>query len=344
MANNMLVMAEAEDRERGTQLKCKREIEPEKPLKLGERMVTLLSPLFAIVAPSDGCFAARPLIPAFPSLCFCRAIPASLSTLTSQAMERERGLETSIPKSNIGHKLLAAMGYKEVLLPPYLSSALSCVSHHLLSLLLCALLLFCLLLALYCVLLSPCLSSPLILQGEGVGKRKEGRVVPIIGDVKAGRGGLGRDAHVLDQQRVVMERTLAQANAHVKHFRSNKRGNVLLRLLVSDRGRAVRVCESLDRREGIIDNELWASEIVEEGGKITDPVLNREERREAMMAEVAARPTAEDINRELVPLLTYLRERHRYCIFCSIEFESKEDLRGNCPGPLRSEHDDIDDD
>lgn len=149
-------------------------------------------------------------------------------------MERERGLETSIPKTNVGHKLLAAMGYKD---------------------------------------------------GEGIGKHKEGIVVPLTADVKTGRGGLGRASQVLEQQRAAMERTLEQANAHVRHFRSNKRGDMLLRQLERDLPTAVRLCESLDRRKGITDNELWAnkSEVHEESGKITDSpegIRSREERME----------------------------------------------------------------
>jgi hypothetical protein len=88
-------------------------------------------------------------------------------------------------------------------------------------------------------------------------------------------------------------------------------------------------------------------EAAEEGAKITDPfegIRSREDRLEEAKAEAAARLTAENINSKLVPLLTYLRERHRYCLYCSIAFESDEDLQRSCPGGLRPEHDDLDDD
>ena len=39
-------------------------------------------------------------------------------------------------------------------------------------------------------------------------------------------------------------------------------------------------------------------------------------------------------------LLEYLRSKYAYCYYCSIEFDSEDDMKANCPGPTSEDHDD----
>lgn len=205
------------------------------------------------------------------------------------AEERNKGLEQSIPKTNIGHKMLAAMGYKE---------------------------------------------------GQGIGKREEGRIVPVAVTVKAGRAGLGREAQVVHKQRAHMAKQRAQTQSHLSRFRSRARAEATLRKQEKDIPTARRVCETLDRRKGVQDNPLWIDPHAREEGKITDPFEDQNYLlRQDGSKELEAGMSPKEIDEALTMLLRYLRDAHQYCLHCGIEFKDQKDMLSNCPGIQAADHD-----
>lgn len=42
----------------------------------------------------------------------------------------------------------------------------------------------------------------------------------------------------------------------------------------------------------------------------------------------------------LFQIIDYLRGKYLYCIYCAFTATDEEDLRTNCPGPYRLDHDD----
>lgn len=44
----------------------------------------------------------------------------------------------------------------------------------------------------------------------------------------------------------------------------------------------------------------------------------------------------EDILKDVIG---YLREQYKYCFWCSIQFDSSQDLADNCPGETEDCHD-----
>lgn len=50
----------------------------------------------------------------------------------------------------------------------------------------------------------------------------------------------------------------------------------------------------------------------------------------------------EDITEEkLNNIITYLRAKYLYCVYCAITGENETDLETNCPGPNREDHEDM---
>ncbi|CAJ1407736.1 unnamed protein product [Effrenium voratum] len=74
---------------------------------------------------------------------------------------------------------------------------------------------------------------------------------------------------------------------------------------------AEKVVENLDRRTGLGSSSLWP----------------RRPEQDAQAAEARLRQ-----------LLTHLRTRHRYCLYCGRNFDSPTDLLKNCPGFSQEEH------
>ena len=38
-------------------------------------------------------------------------------------------------------------------------------------------------------------------------------------------------------------------------------------------------------------------------------------------------------------VLSYLRDKHAYCFWCGVKYESEEDMQSQCPGPDEDDHD-----
>jgi len=38
-------------------------------------------------------------------------------------------------------------------------------------------------------------------------------------------------------------------------------------------------------------------------------------------------------------VLSYLREKHAYCFWCGVKYDSEEEIESQCPGPNEDDHD-----
>jgi len=100
---------------------------------------------------------------------------------------------------------------------------------------------------------------------------------------------------------------------------------------------AERVCTELDERAGIGDNELLRPPEDSEGREGDE--LPAERAWPTFQDECNSAAAGKDPFR-LLQLLLYLRETHRYCLFCATRFDDLDDLERNCPGTLEEDHDD----
>lgn len=58
----------------------------------------------------------------------------------------------------------------------------------------------------------------------------------------------------------------------------------------------------------------------------------------AQSAAVSASESPESEEVRLLDLLSYLRDMHRYCLYCGCQYSTQEELVNSCPGNLRNEH------
>jgi len=226
------------------------------------------------------------------------------------AKTREEGLSTPVAKSNIGHKLMTKMGYKE---------------------------------------------------GMGLGPKKGGISTPVDINLKADRGGLGRDTLVKEAKKELENRKKSNEQVTREIFRSHQKFQLSERKVRSDLTKARVVIESLDTQVEIPEHNLWP------------PKQTQEELEEDETSEFEHRPLTveeqEDKAHKLVrvnddeletprivtnnesngvsfavvlgdlnKVLTYLREKHFYCYYCSIKFDGTEDMAKSCPGPTEQDH------
>lgn len=202
--------------------------------------------------------------------------------------------------------------------------------------------------------------------GSALGKQKGGIVEPIAVTVKSDRAGLGRQAVLDDLQhrkRVMFaarQRLRAEnAAASAEEFRQRMRDKMADRHVSTDLARSQRVCQQLD--EGInvetpaepwfwplpldtseevtttpddssIATETTCAEIGQRNGNNTSAFSQSEQQN-------AEESSAFSPNEQLDLLTHYLRSTHCYCIWCGCSFDGADDLKDQCPGNTRQDHD-----
>ncbi|XP_038073145.1 G patch domain-containing protein 11-like [Patiria miniata] len=179
-------------------------------------------------------------------------------------------------------------------------------------------------------------------QGMGMGKKESGRSEPIPVEIKTGRGGLGRETEIKDQQ----ERRRLQYQQAVKHRAAREleyRQDFMQRMsnkfsdkeTEKDLDKSQKACEHLDRLQGVeepVEPWYWPkppAEVLEE-----DEEEEEEEEEEEKEEPGSQIPAAE----KLAHLTSYLRRRHRYCIWCGTSFDDNKDFEDNCPGETAEDH------
>jgi len=240
----------------------------------------------------------------------CNLTKMKKSKAVLESEKREEGLQKSLDSSNKGFALLAKMGYKP---------------------------------------------------GDSLGKSNTGIVEPIGIEVKNNRGGLGAEKAIKQIQetkaklRTARKKTSNLAPISAEDFRASQSKKIKAKRVEGDLYRAQKATRQLDMSKEFtepIESWFWPKVVQDatdeaendlEEPKIKDITFedqihaedNLDEIEEEEEEEVEIPPD------EMLKIITeYLRTEYLFCIWCGITFENAEDLKSNCPGNSRDDHDD----
>nr|XP_023021336.1 G patch domain-containing protein 11 [Leptinotarsa decemlineata]XP_023021337.1 G patch domain-containing protein 11 [Leptinotarsa decemlineata]XP_023021338.1 G patch domain-containing protein 11 [Leptinotarsa decemlineata]XP_023021340.1 G patch domain-containing protein 11 [Leptinotarsa decemlineata]XP_023021341.1 G patch domain-containing protein 11 [Leptinotarsa decemlineata]XP_023021342.1 G patch domain-containing protein 11 [Leptinotarsa decemlineata] len=174
--------------------------------------------------------------------------------------------------------------------------------------------------------------------GGALGKSRSGIREPIDIIHKQGTSGIGRETHLKEVFRKRNEQKIQNVQFCEERFRFAVKERKNLSQIKKDFFKAQKVCEELDFRSKIedpIEDFFWTKETIKKKRKIqkadtTDSDSSEEDDEFEMYI------TEEN----LFAIITYLRRKHLYCLYCCITGTDTEDLKENCPGPYRIDHDD----
>ncbi|KAJ3156384.1 G patch domain-containing protein 11 [Geranomyces variabilis] len=143
-------------------------------------------------------------------------------------------------------------------------------------------------------------------------------------------------------------------------FRLQKRQRLTEAKTMRALRKARRICETLDEAAGIQRHLLWLpdeppsrdaeDEIGASGrGETTlerlverecyEREFEKEHQQELEKLELEVDPFAElEPTVQLAAVSSYLRELHRYCIWCGMAYQTSEELRDLCPGETEDDH------
>ncbi|KAK6017672.1 g-patch domain protein [Ostertagia ostertagi] len=189
---------------------------------------------------------------------------------------------------------------------------------------------------------------------------------PLPVEVKSTRTGLGH-ANEQEQQAKLriqreMERMKRRAEQHVElteEYRKRKRGISSTKDLIRDILASRKICVELDLRINMelpevpwfwksyykrsnVDDVVVASSCDEGGDCDDDLKFYYANGKEAPQEERFDELPNEILQERLFHITGYLRDAHRYCIWCGCQFENFEELESYCPGQDRQAHDSID--
>ncbi|XP_071547481.1 G patch domain-containing protein 11-like [Panulirus ornatus] len=169
--------------------------------------------------------------------------------------------------------------------------------------------------------------------GTSLGKQSQGRLEPVPVEMKSDRVGLGWQQMIAEHRR---KRELRKQQKRDKHsvetdpekFRARMRSQRQEKFLHHDLMKSQRVCYEMDSKQNLtepIESWFWPSFEEEEW-------CEEEEEEEC---DVEYEP-----EEQLNILTDYLRSTYMYCIWCCTVYDDERDLKQNCPGPTRADHDD----
>ncbi|XP_044764789.1 G patch domain-containing protein 11 [Coccinella septempunctata] len=177
-------------------------------------------------------------------------------------------------------------------------------------------------------------------QGEGLGKSGAGLREPINIVVRQGTSGLGRESHqqeIWNRRREMKSKKICDRE---NKFRITNREKKRLQILRSDFFNAQRVCEELDyriHRSDPVEDFYWTKKTIKKKRKEErqNIIQDEEEDEDSDDEEFETQINEENLN----AIINYLRNKHLYCLYCIMTGTNDEDLRENCPGPYRIDHD-----
>lgn len=179
--------------------------------------------------------------------------------------------------------------------------------------------------------------------GKGLGKLGEGRTEPVSVELKADRGGLGRDAaikEIMTRKLTILARKISNqsSSSNLTEFRNRMKDQATQRLVTADLKKSQRMCQNLDEEKGTdkpAEPWFWPEKEPEE--ESDKKKLKLEEEVEAEKPEESEDDQLEPMEK-LELLTTYLRKVHIYCIWCGTLYNDDQDLSSNCPGLTREDH------
>ena len=174
--------------------------------------------------------------------------------------------------------------------------------------------------------------------GQSLGKTKDALTEPIPLEVKNDRHGLGhatelkrKAEELLESHRLESKKRKEQESSLLDAYRSRKRDAAVLRRTETDLRASAQACMDCDIQEGLLKPPViwfWPS------GSVPEPV-----------DPLTDLPIPHDYEDDIDPgtklqiLTSYLRDNHRYCVWCGRKFDSQEVMARYCPGTTRSCHD-----
>lgn len=174
--------------------------------------------------------------------------------------------------------------------------------------------------------------------GDSLGKSRSGLKEPIDIVLRQGTSGVGRESHIKD----VLSKKQQQKIKNLKHyetqFRLANKERKNLSQIRKDFFKAQKVCEELDFRSKIkdpVEDFFWTKETIKKRRKIDKECLDDTDSSDED-DEFEQYITEEN----LFAIIDYIRSKHLYCLYCVITGIDMEDLKENCPGPYRMDHDD----
>lgn len=175
--------------------------------------------------------------------------------------------------------------------------------------------------------------------GTSLGKESQGRLEPVAVEVKSDRMGLGWQQMIADhrkklQQRKQHKHQRQRMETDPEKFRQRLYNQRQEKFLQQDLMKSQRVCHQLDSKKDLsepAESWFWPSYILK--GRDEDAEEDEEEDEEEEDIEF-------EPEEQLNILTSYLRATYCYCIWCGTVYDDERDLKQNCPGPTRADHDD----
>lgn len=176
--------------------------------------------------------------------------------------------------------------------------------------------------------------------GTSLGKEGQGLLEPVVVGLKQDRVGLGWQQMISDYKKKRQERKLKKKEEIVvdpEVYRARMRSQRVEKFLQRDLMKSQRVCYQMDSKENITEPEevwFWPS------------YTQAQEEEEEYFEEGEGEEEEEEEEWEFEPqeqlniLTAYLRSQYLYCLWCGTVFDDERDLKLNCPGPTREDHDD----
>ncbi|XP_068223608.1 G patch domain-containing protein 11 [Palaemon carinicauda] len=173
--------------------------------------------------------------------------------------------------------------------------------------------------------------------GTSLGKEGQGRLEPVSVDLKQDRVGLGWQQMIVDYKKKKEERKMKKNTQQVtdpEEYRARKRNERLEKSLMHDLRKSQRICYEMDSKESITEpEETWFWPFYTQ--ELDEEEYEEEEDEEELEYDF-------EPQEKLTILTLYLRTQYFYCLWCGTVFDDERDLKQNCPGPTRVDHDDDD--
>ncbi|CAG9760352.1 unnamed protein product [Ceutorhynchus assimilis] len=178
--------------------------------------------------------------------------------------------------------------------------------------------------------------------GDTLGKSRPGIKEPIDIVLKQGTSGVGRESHIKEVQARKQQYRVKNLKHYEMQFRVANKERKNFAQIRKDFFKAQKICEELDFRSKIkdpIEDFFWPKETIKRRRKM--------EKTEKEYSDDAGTDSSDEddefeqyiTEENLFAIIDYIRNKHVYCLYCVITGIDMEDLKENCPGPYRIDHD-----
>ncbi|KAL1492705.1 hypothetical protein ABEB36_010921 [Hypothenemus hampei] len=174
--------------------------------------------------------------------------------------------------------------------------------------------------------------------GDSLGKTRPGLKEPIDIVLKQGTSGVGRESYIKETYSKRQQLKIKNLQHFETQFRLANKERKNLAQIRRDFFKAQKVCEELDFRNKIKDpvqEFFWTKDTIKKRRKMEKEYPNDTDSSDED-DEFEQYVTEEN----LFAIIDYIRNKYLYCLYCVITGIDVEDLKENCPGPYRMDHED----